>query len=289
MVLCNLFWAGNYIFGEYVVGELTPLWITFLRWLFASLILLVIGQVFEKPDWKRVLRHWPYLIGMAILGVAGYNMILYTALNYTSPLNASLVSSLNPGIIVAFAAVFLRERASGLQWAGVVVSLLGVMVVLTGGSIFDIFTMKYNTGDILMLVACVMWTFYSIIGKKLNGIPPITITAVSGLFAVALMASFAFTQGINISKISTLGILGMLYITLFPSVCSFVFWNISVREIGATKSGIFLNLIPVFTAIITWLLGERITFIQIAGGFLVFLGVYLTTKIRKEEVSHGKG
>lgn len=277
LILCNLFWAGNYVLGKYIVSEMTPLWITFSRWLAASALLLGIAHFLEKPEWNRVKAAWPTLAGMGVLGIVGYNMVLYSALNYTSATNAALVSALNPGVIVIFSALFLKEGISRMQALGIAISLTGVIVILTRGNLGQILQMEYNKGDLLMLVAIVMWTLYSVIGKRLTTVPPITATAVSALIATMIMAPFAIAQGIDIGKIGPLTMAGILYIIIFPSVGSFIFWNMSVREIGAGRAGIFLNLIPVFTAVISWILGEQITTAQISGGLLVFLGVYLTT------------
>lgn len=277
LVLCNLFWAGNYVFGKYVVAEMSPLWITFSRWFLASFILVAIAYVLEKPDWRKVLKEWQILSAMAVLGIILYTLILYSALDYTSATNAALVSSLNPAVMAVFAAIFLKERISRLQILGIGISLFGVFVILTKGNLGQILQMEYNRGDLLMLAAIVMWTIYSIIGKRLRTIPPITATAASSVIATIIMAPFALYQGIDIAALSPIAWIGILYITIFPSVCSFVFWNIGVNEIGANKSAIFLNLIPVFTALISWRLGNKITTAQILGGLLVFVGVYVTT------------
>jgi drug/metabolite transporter (DMT)-like permease len=127
-----------------------------------------------------------------------------------------------------------------------------------------------------MLAAVFVWTAYSLISKKLQT-PPITATAVSSALAVIMMMPFAASQGINFAAIKPLALGGIIYIILFPSVCSFVFWNLSVKAVGASKCGVFLNLVPVFTAIISVMLGENITLAQLFGGLAVFLGVYLTT------------
>ncbi len=277
LTLCNLFWAGNYILGKYVVAEMTPLWITFSRWLAASLLLLGIAHFYEKPDWRGVGAAWPTLTGMGLLGIVGYNTVLYSALNYTSATNAALVSALNPGVMVVFSAFLLREKISRIQVLGIAVSFTGVLVVLTGGVLHQLLQLDFNRGDLLMLVAILMWTLYSIIGKRLTAVPPVTATAASALIATLIMAPFAAAQGIDAGSISPFTMVGILYIILFPSICSFIFWNISVREVGAGKAGIFLNLIPVFTAAISWMMGERITAAQVIGGLLVFLGVYLTS------------
>lgn len=277
LVITNLFWAGNYVFGKYVITEMTPLWITFSRWMLALIFLCPIAYFIEKPKWKMVRKAWLSLVSMGVLGILGYNMFLYSALEYTSATNAALVSALNPAVIVLFSVVLLREKISRLQTLGIVVSLIGTLVVITQGNLIQILQKDYNQGDILMLAAVVVWTLYSMIGRRLTTIPPITATAVSALFATIIMTPFVIAQGIDITKIGPLVVTGILYMAIFPSLFSFIFWNISVRSIGISQAGIFLNLIPVFTAIISGILGERITGTQVVGGALVFMGVYLTT------------
>lgn len=277
LVLCNLFWAGNYVFGKFVITEMTPLWITLSRWTLALIFLFPISYFIEKPDWKAVRKAWLLLAGMGILGIIGYNLILYSALNYTSSTNAALVSALNPGVIVLFSVFLLRERISWIQVSGVVCSLIGALVVLTRGNLSQVFQTQYNHGDLLMIADVLVWTLYSILGKRLRTIPPITVTAVSSLFAILIMAPFAVVQGIDLTKISSLAVTGIIYMVIFPSVFSYIFWNISVRAIGASRTGISLNLIPVFTAVISGMLGQKISSSQIVGGLFVFIGVYLTS------------
>jgi len=276
LVASNLFWAGNYVFGKYVITEITPLWITFSRWLLAVLLLFPIAYFLEKPKWQLIKNAWLSLISMGILGIIGYNMVLYSALAYTSSTNAALVNALNPAVIVLFSVLILREKITLLQTSGIVLSLIGTVVVITQGNLSQILQKQFNEGDILMLAAVVIWTFYSIIGRRLTTVPPITATAVSALFATLIMAPFAIAQGIAITKIGPLALTGILYMAIFPSVFSFVFWNISLRTIGVSQAGIFLNLIPLFTAIISVILGQKINGTQVVGGLLVFMGVYLT-------------
>jgi drug/metabolite transporter (DMT)-like permease len=268
------------VFGKYVVAEMSPLWITFSRWFLASFILVAVAYVLEKPNWRKVIKEWQILSAMAVVGIIVYTLILYSALDYTSSTNAALVSSLNPAVMAVFAAIFLKERIAKMQVLGIGISLIGVFIILTEGNLSRILQMEYNRGDLLMLVAIMMWTIYSIIGKGLRTISPITATAASSVIATIMMAPFALYQGIDLTALSPVAWTGIIYITIFPSVCSFVFWNIGVKELGANKSAIFLNLIPVFTAIISWSLGNKITSAQILGGLLVFAGVYVTTAMK---------
>lgn len=282
LILCVLFWAGNFTFGSLVVTELTPVGLTFIRWLFSSIILLIVAQKVEKPNWKQVLTEWPKILGLSFTGIIGYNLLLYYALYFTSPINASLVNSLNPGLIAIASAIYLKEKISRYHIIGIFISLLGVFTVLTKGNLLQAFATDYNTGDLLIIGAIVMWTSYSIIGKKLTTVPPITSTAVSGVISAIILLPFAVSNGIDYTNISTLSLIGVIYIILFPSSISFVLWNIGVREVGASKAGIFLNLNPVFTAIISWAMGQAITWVQLVGGLLVFIGVYITTAFRNK-------
>jgi len=183
-----------------------------------------------------------------------------------------------------FSVVWFRERVSGLQVLGFFASLVGVLAVLTNGDLARVVQAKYNLGDLLMIIAVIISTLYSMAGRRLST-PPITATALSAAIAVLLMAPFAVIKGIDITKIGPLAITGILYMVIFPSVCSFVFWNMSVRAIGASQAGVFLNLIPVFTAIISFILGETITGAQVWGGLLVFCGIYLTTGLLERSLT----
>ena len=282
LILANLFWAGNYVFGKYVVAEMSPLQMTFTRWSIALFLLFPIAHWIEHPNWKKVWKQWKVLFIMGVLGIISYNFVLYWALTYTTSMNAALVNSINPAFIVLFSAFLLRERISLKNKVGLVVSLFGVLLVLTKGHIQEILHLTYNLGDLLMIVTILIWTFYSIIGKKLKSIPPISATAVSVLLGIISLLPFIFFSEFNY-KLSTSAIAGILYIAIFPSVGSFIFWNTALRHINASQAGIYLNLIAVFTAFLSLLLGQPITLVQIIGGILVFIGVYLSSL--KDKVS----
>ncbi|MFC0271709.1 DMT family transporter [Metabacillus herbersteinensis] len=286
LILANLFWAGNYVFGKYVVQEMHPLQITFSRWLLAVLLLIPLAHLIERPDWRKVWREWKTLLVMAVLGIIGYNFLLYEALRFTTSMNAALVNSVNPVLIVLFSSFLLKERVSGRNGLGLILSLLGVLLVLTNGQLQKIFHLQYNQGDLLMLLAILAWTFYSIIGKRLRNIPPISATAVSVLIGLVILLPIVLVSEIHF-PLSRQATIGILYMGIFPSVGSFIFWNVALRHIGAAHAGIYLNLITVFTAILSLLLGDTITFVQVLGGILVFIGVYLNSKKTKKENTSG--
>ncbi|MDQ0163030.1 DMT family transporter [Aeribacillus alveayuensis] len=281
LILATLFWAGNYVFGKYVVAEMSPLWITFARWFLSLAFLIPISYWIERPNYREIFkRSWLPLSVMGILGIIGYNLLLYGALEYTSPLNASLVNALNPAMMVVFSYFILKERMTFINVIGFFISLVGVLLILTDGHLELVFQTSYNLGDLMMVGANLVWVFYSIIGKRL-AVPPITATACSALLSVFFLLPFLFLYPFDITQLSARGITGIIYMWLFPSVCSFIFWNMSVKKVGPSHAGVYLNLITVFTAIITIILGEKIAASQAIGGVLVLFGVYFATKITK--------
>ncbi|MGD7044428.1 DMT family transporter [Jeotgalibacillus proteolyticus] len=280
LCMAPLFWAGNYVFGEYVVHETTPLTMTFIRWSIALVILIPLAQWIEKPKWSAVLKEWKFLMLMAGLGIIGYNFLLYEALRWTSPVNASLVNSISPVLIALLSALLMRERLTRQTVLGLLISFSGVLLVLSKGSLFQLITIQFNIGDLIMLSAVLLWSLYSILGRVKAGIPPIASLTVSAAIGLILITPAVVYIGLP-ETLSTQGKLGLLYMGLFPSVGAFVFWNISLRHTNASGVGIYLYLIPVFTAIISLILGETITWVQIAGGILVFIGVYLNTKVQR--------
>ncbi|RQD70000.1 MAG: DMT family transporter [Tindallia sp. MSAO_Bac2] len=277
LVFCNLFWAGNFIVSQVVMDEITPFDLTYIRWLASLVFLFIIAQIIEKPDWKHAAKNWKYLLGMGISGIILYNLFLYSALTLTSSINASIVTALNPGLLVLLSAIILKERITKIQTIGVFVSLFGVLVVITEGNIFQILSVNYNAGDLIMILAILAWSGYSIFGKMMTTVKPITATALSSTLGVLIMTPFAIREGIPITSMSMQALIGILFIVLFPSLGSYIFWNVGVKSIGASRSGVFLNLIPVFTALISTLLGNPATMVQIIGGLFVFTGVYMTT------------
>jgi drug/metabolite transporter (DMT)-like permease len=279
LVGATLFWAGNYVVGEQAVRSIPPLSLTYLRWVIAAIPLLAIAQAVERPAWGDVLRRWPTLLVLGAIGLGGYPLVVYLALRHTSALNASLINAFNPTLIVVAAAVFLRERASWRGVAGLMLGLLGVVLVLTRGHLAAILRTQHNPGDLLMLLAIVLWTAYTILGRRIRGVPPVAATAVQAVLTVVLLTPIAIHAGVTVP--TTRGpLLSLLFIALFPSVLAYLMWNSAVRHVEAGRAGIFLNLIAVFAAVASLAMGRPIALAQVIGGALVIAGVCLSSTAR---------
>lgn len=274
----TLFWAGNYVVGAAAVETLSPLSLTLLRWAIAAVPLLILAQVIEKPDWRSVLRSWPWLFALSVTGMLGYNLLLYSALAHTSALNASLINAFNPALITLAAALFLRERLTARSIGGVALALIGVMIVLSGGDLGMLLTPDaFGWGEVAMLGAIVAWTAYTIIGRRGPRLPAVTSTAAQAVIAVVALLPFLAVDGAVDLPDTMPATFALLYIAVFPSILSYLLWNRALEVIPPGRAGVFLNLITVFTAILTLLLGQPVGAAQVIGGGIIIVGIALAS------------
>ena len=279
LVLATLFWSGNFVVGKAAVASMTPMDLTFWRWTLAAVPLLLLAHFVEKPDWRAVLRRWPVLLLLSVLGMSGYTLLLYGALGHTSAVNAALVTAANPALIVVLAIVLLGERTTRLGWLGICLGLLGVLLVLTRGELQRVFSLSINTGELMMIGAIMVWGLYTIIARRL-AVPAIAATAVQVAIAAVTLAPFALAMHVRLPETAAEA-WSLAYIVVFPSLGAYLFWNIALKTTPPGTAGNYLNLIVVFTALITVVLGTALTLVQIVGGLLVIAGVLLTGRTRQ--------
>lgn len=284
LVLATAFWAGNFVFGAAALDSVDPVSLTWIRWTFALVPLLVVAQVIEKPDWRAALRHLPLMALLGVLGITGFSLLLYFALEFTSPLNASLINAVNPALIVVLAALLPAAiqggRREGISWRsalGILLGLVGVIIVLTDGDVLSLLRQGVNPGDLLMLGAILAWSIYTLVGRRIHDVPPITSTAIQATAAVVLLTPFLAIDGLTWPADGP-GWGAVLYIALFPSLGAYVLWNAATRRVPAATASIYINLMVVFTALIGLPFGFGITWVQVLGGVLVVAAVVLLAR-----------
>jgi drug/metabolite transporter (DMT)-like permease len=268
------FWATNFAFSPVVLEAIGPIQLTGVRWFIALVILVPLALIMEKANRAVIVGEWKTHVVQALLGYVGYTLLLYYALGVTSPVTAAVLVSLNPATIAIAARFFLHENLSTRTVIGIAISFVGAVIVVLGSGIAGQFTISY--GDVLLLAATVLWTAYSMVSPRI-ATPPITATAVqagiSGITMIPIMGiDIALGNGAWMS-LDGFDWLGILWIGFIPSAGAYFLWNISSNLIGPTRTGAFLNLIPVFTALIVVAFGGAVTLTQLAGGALVLLGV----------------
>lgn len=275
LLAATLFWSGNYVVGGEAVASISPLDLTTMRWVIALIPLIIMAQIVEHPDWRSVIRAWPQLVLPAVLGLLAYTLFLYTALEHTTAVNASLINAFNPAMITIAAAIFLRQRLTPIAIGGITLALLGVLWVLSDGQPTTLFTQGFGLGDLLMLGAITVWTAYTLLGRRRTVVPPITSTAIQAAITVVILAPFVLATGGPHIPAESGPRWALLYIGLFPSVAAYGLWNMALTTVPPARAGVFLNMLTVFTVIISVMMGKPFTLAQGIGGAVILAGVAL--------------
>lgn len=283
LLLATLFWGGNFVIGRAVSGEIPPFTLAFLRWCVAFFIFLPIAYKPLKQNWRSLTKNWSIVLILSLTGVAGFNTLVYIGLHYTTSINASLMNSSTPIVIYILSFIFLRERLTKFQIVGTMISLTGVVFIISGGSLTSLQHFSFNKGDLIVLIAILCWGIYSLLIKqyanKLPSKPTFLLTITLGTLILLPLYLYEISQPTYHVEwhISTIG--AILYVGIFASIVAFMSWNLGVIQLGANKASIYLNFIPFFATIFAVLfLGESLQIFQIIGGLAVILGVLVSSK-----------
>jgi drug/metabolite transporter (DMT)-like permease len=228
-----------------------------------------------------LLRHWPLLTLLGILGITNYNTFAYLGLQDTTATNGVLLSSATPVIIVALSFLLLKQRVRLPQLLGILLSLAGVVVIATEGRPQSLGGMTLNRGDLWILAAGLDWALYSVCLRwRPPELEPLTfLSAIMGIGLIPLIGLYAWDLALGhrfAINATNLGAIG--YVGLFPSVLAYIFWNRAVHEMGANRTGQYMHLMPAFGALLaTLVLGERLLWFHAVGAGLIALGIVLAT------------
>ncbi|MEQ8696010.1 MAG: DMT family transporter [Bauldia litoralis] len=274
--LAMLFWSINIILGRFIAGTVPPATLAQIRWGGAALILLPIGWRHLRRDWPRIRAHLPMLIVLSLTGVTLYNTMAYTGLNYTQALNALLMQSSGPLLVGLWSLILFRDRLTRAQLIGILISLVGVMVIVTQGRLDILLHLSLNVGDIWLVAAMAVYAIYTVLLRKRPAIHFLSfLTFIIAAGAVMMIPLFLMEYGAGYRMDPTPAAFGViLYVILFPSILSYFFFNRGVELIGANRAGQFFHLIPVFGSVSAILfLGERPEWFHGVGYALIIAGI----------------
>jgi len=279
LILTTLFWAGNFVLARAIYLDLQPFTLAFLRW---ALALLIIAPWWLMRAWRlrQVLYdHLPILTVQGILGVACFNTLVYFGVQYTQASNAMLMQSVVPVVILLLGVIFLREAVSSRQWLGVFLSLGGVLVLISRGSPEVLAGLDFNQGDLWIFLAMLSWSLYTLsLRWKPAALDGFTFFGFSVLVGVVVLLPFMLWEqsGSTELVLTEPFIWTVVYMAIFPSILSFLFWNHGVERLGAATAGPFIHLMPMFGLLLaTVFLGERLGWYHLAGVLLIFSGLYI--------------
>ena len=284
LLLPPMLWAGNAITGRLVHELIPPMTLNFVRWLLAMLVLLPLAHralARHSPLWS----HWKRYALLGLLGVGCYNSLQYLALQTSTPINVTLVASSTPIFMLGIGALFFGQRVQGRQMVGTVLSVGGVVLVMSRGSWETLAQVQLVPGDIFVLIATAAWAWYSWLLTQTDRDPP----EIRGQWAHFQMAQIAFglvwSGGFTVTEWQTHDAhivwgwplaLALLYVSVGPSIVAYRAWGLGVQRVGPAIAGFFGNLTPLFAATFSALaLGELprtyhlIAFVMIVGGIVV--------------------
>lgn len=296
LVLTAIFWSGAFITGKLAVEEFPPVMLTFFRFLISLPFIFGI-LIWKQPSrWRPTRKQWGPIILLGIIGIFLYHTLFFYSLNYTTAINASLIGATTPMFTAILAVVWMGNIIRLRQVFGILCSLLGVFLVITNGNWQVIRTLDLNSGDILMLLAVMSWSLYSVISVKVMKqytITPMMLTAYTFLVCTLITAPMVIWEGsaVHIAQITWGGWLSVVYMAIFSSVIGYLFQTIAIQQIGAYKASVFNNLVPVFTIVLSiFTLGEDFSLLKLASSGVIILGIYLTIQSEKStEYLLGKG
>ena len=281
LTLTVLFWSGNFILGRGIRELIPPVSLNFWRWAGALIVLLPFGFSRVLQQKALYLRHWKMLILMSIPSIAVFNAFIYTALQTTTAINTVLVNAMIPIFISLTAWIVFGDRLTFRQAVGVMISFLGLVFIVTRGRWALLRELTLSAGDLWTLGASLSWAIYSVLlrrrPRQMDPIAFLTLIIGCGLI-VSLpfyLRELATRGGFSLTPAS---MAGLAYVSIFPSVLSYIFWNYGIEKVGANRSGIFIHLMPVFSIILAILfLGEHFRGFHAVGMLLIFTGIVLTT------------
>jgi len=283
LVAC-LCWGGNALVARAFYQDIPPLSLSFWRWLTALAILL---PFVARPMWQHrmALRRagWRLWV-LAALGISCYNSLLYTAAQSTAAINLTLVNTCLPLATFIGGGLLFGEWPERRSWIGLGVAAAGLVALISRGSLANLTGLVFNPGDLVMLLAVVVWALYTLLIRRWTpalGLPPLVLLGTLVLLGVPMILPFYLWELSQVGGFAvTAGNLGAVaYTAVCASLVAYLAWNHGVRVVGAAKAAITSYSMPLFTALLGWLvLGETLQLFHWVGGAMIFAGLLLATR-----------
>lgn len=284
LVLSSLCWAGNALVARAVADSIPPMALAFWRWSLALAILLpfIAGPLWQQRAAVRGAGWRLWLV--AGLGIASYNSLLYHAAHSTSAINITLLNTCLPLATFLGAGVLLGQWPAQRAWFGMALAACGLLLLIGRGDLATFRSLDFYRGDLLMLLAVVAWALYSLLIRLWAprlALPPLALLGVMILFGLLLMLPLYLLELTRVGgfMVTPRNVAAIGYTALFASLLAYLSWNHGLKVLGAARASLFSYLMPVFAALLGWLLlGEQLAFYHWLGGALIFAGLLLATR-----------
>jgi drug/metabolite transporter (DMT)-like permease len=287
-VIACIIWSGNFIAARAVINDVPPISLAFFRWSIATVLMLPFALKKFKQEKKLVFANKQYFFWTSLFGVTIFNTFLYIAAHTTSAINMALIGTCSSPVFSVFlAALFLKERVSPLRIIGMMVMLTGIIFLLVKGSWDRLTTFHFTTGDLWVLGAAIFFAGYNVmVRKKPKEMSPMVFLLTTFFTGSLLLLPFYLWEVNNSAPIEWTANLFyvVLYLGLGTSVIAFLLWNASIAMLGAARTALFGNLIPLFSSLeAVWLLNEEVTTFHLVSGLIIVAGLIIANlKIKRE-------
>ncbi len=278
LTLTSIFWAFNTVAGRAAVGEVSPLLIVSVRWFFVSIILSILCRNQLIETWRILNKKIKWLIFMGLFGFTGFNSAYYVAAHDTIAINLGLVQGTMPAFIIIIAWIWLKDKINFTQFLGVLITFIAVLIVVCSGNFNALIELELNSGDIVMIFACTLYAIYAVgLRKKpkISALPLLTFFAYIA-FLGSLPGFIYETYSNQLILPGQKGFIILGVIIIFPSFLAQIFFMKGVEKIGPSRSGLYTNLVPVFSSLLAvFFLGEEFQFFHLLSLIMIFTGIYL--------------
>lgn len=274
-----MIWSVNIILAKYFAGDLLPLQMSFGRWLVAAICLLPFTASSLWKNRSTLAQNWNYILALALLGVVLSNTLIYMAASTTDAINIGLLQITFPLFLTALSVLYLKTKICKDQLLGILIAIAGVVTVLARDGFDKLLEIRFQIGDVLMLLNTLAFSFYSFIQAvkkpKLSHADVLAATAIVG--SVILFPLTYIFEGLPVWTMKNAE--AFIYLGTLNSVVAFLFWNIALAKIGPVKAGMFFYLMPILAAVAGYFMfAEKIVPLEIWGGALIVIGLFLLNR-----------
>ena len=283
LILTTFCWGLNAVFARMAAGEISPMLLVSIRWLGTLILLVLFAGRTIMEGLPAIRQHMGYTFLMGLVGLGGFGTLIYYSAYYTTAVNIGIIQGAMPAIVLIGSCWFFRTSVNFIQIAGVAVTILGVVFVSINGELEKLMSLSFNKGDLLMLIAVLFYGAYTVGLRRKHNLSSILLFAsvVGWAFISTLpLTIYEFASGKTVWPDHKVWIIVGL-IVLLPSFLSQICFIASVKLIGPARSGVFVNLVPVFASFLAvQLLGEAFELYHGLSLFLVLFGIYIFEKYK---------
>jgi drug/metabolite transporter (DMT)-like permease len=283
LTVCAMCWGGNAIAGRLAVGEVSPMLLTLFRWLGVTILIWTFARPRIMADAPVLKANLLYFLLMGAIGFTGFNILYYIAAHSTTAINLGILQGAVPICVLIGGVMAYRTPITMVQVTGIMITVVGVGVVAVEGDLGNLFDLVFNSGDLLMLVACFVYAIYAVLLRKrpvVSGLAMFGVMACSALVASLPFAAWELWSETAIWPTGE-GWLIVAFVIAFPSFMSQLFFMRGVQLIGPSRAGVFINLVPIFASSFSVMfLGERFASFHAIGILLVLGGILVAERVR---------